>query len=144
MALIGCSFDTKEEAQTEFVSSDGARLLLSDTVSPNEEYIGSVIDTVYYNVEVFQRSDNLIIVNADSNSDLFDKTQYTLKCDRVLTEADIEAEWLTESGGTTPTKDDRWATVQVSVLEDGEVVSQRNISYTQNSIETVIDSINQN
>jgi hypothetical protein len=118
--------------------------LLSDTVSPNEEYIGSVIDTVYYNVEVFQRSDNLIIVNADSNSDLFDKTQYTLKCDRVLTEADIEAEWLTESGGTTPTKDDRWATVQVSVLEDGEVVSQRNISYTQNSIETVIDSINQN
>jgi hypothetical protein len=140
--MFGCSTkETNEEGN--FVSYEDAKLLFQETVSPNKEYVETDDEIVYYTVEIYQNGDNSIVVNADSNAVFFDKMQYVLEFDKTISETDIDVEWTTIMGNPKPTKDDQLAIAQVSIPENGEIISQRKINFLKKGIEIIIDTINQ-
>jgi hypothetical protein len=140
--MFGCSTkETNEEGN--FVSYEDAKLLFQETVSPNKEYVETDDEIVYYTVEIYQNGDNSIVVNADSNAVFFDKMQYVLEFDKTISETDIDVEWTTIMGNPEPTKDDQLAIAQVSISENGEIISQRKINFFKKGIEIIIDTINQ-
>lgn len=140
--LFGCS--TKDaEKDSGLLSTEDAMLLCEETVSPNKEYVESVDDVVNYTVEIYQNKDKVIIVNADSNSALFEKVQYVLKYDKPISEPAITIEWTTLMGNPEGAEDDQLAVAQVSISENDEIISQRKINFANKGIEIIIDTINQ-
>jgi hypothetical protein len=69
--------------------------------------------------------------------------QYVLEFDKTISETDIDVEWTTIMGNPEPTKDDQLAIAQVSISENGEIISQRKINFFKKGIEIIIDTINQ-
>jgi hypothetical protein len=69
--------------------------------------------------------------------------QYVLEFDKKISETDIDVEWTTIMGNPEPTKDDQLAIAQVSISENGEIISQRKINFFKKGIEIIIDTINQ-
>ena len=88
LLLSGC-FSGSSDAASALVSTDKMQLIDSQTVYPNPQDTADEEDRVYYTVEVYQDKDNTILVQADSNFKLFEKTQYTVDFDQVLTKADV-------------------------------------------------------
>ena len=134
LATVGCA--TKENKETNnSAAAETADLLYQATVSPNEQYAESDEDVVYYTVEVYQNEENDIIVSADSNSEFFDRMQYVILCNQKILEADIQVEWTTLMGNPKPAKDDQLAVAQVTISENGEIISQRKINFAGKAIE---------
>ena len=130
LATVGCA--TKENKETNnSAAAETADLLYQATVSPNEQYTESDADVVYYTVEIYQNEENDIIVSADSNSEFFDSMQYVIPCDEKISEADIQVEWTTLMGNPKPVKDDQLAVAQVTISENGEIISQRKINFAR-------------
>ena len=130
LATVGCA--TKENKETNnSAAAEAADLLYQATVSPNEQYTESDADVVYYTVEIYQNEENDIIVSADSNSEFFDSMQYVIPCDEKISEADIQVEWTTLMGNPKPAKDDQLAVAQVTISENGEIISQRKINFAR-------------
>ena len=130
LATVGCA--TKENKETNnSAAAEAADLLYQATVSPNEQYTESDADVVYYTVEIYQNEENDIIVSADSNSEFFDSMQYVIPCDEKISEADIQVEWTTLMGNPKPAKDDQLAVAQVTISENGEIISQRKINFAK-------------
>lgn len=141
LATVGCA--TKENKETNnSAAAETADLLYRATVSPNEQYTESDADVVYYTVEVYQNEENDIVVNADSNSAFFDSMQYVIPCDEKISEADIQVEWTTLMGNPKPAKDDQLAVAQVTISENGEIISQRKINFAGKAIEVIADAGN--
>ena len=140
LATVGCA--TKENKETNnSAAAETADLLYQATVSPNEQYAESDEDVVYYTVEVYQNEEN-IIVSADSNSEFFDRMQYVILCNKKILEADIQVEWTTLMGNPKPAKDDQLAVAQVTISENGEIISQRKINFARKAIEVIADAGN--
>lgn len=55
--------------------------------------------------------------------------QYVIPCDEKISEADIQVEWTTLMGNPKPEKDDQLAVAQVTISENGEIISQRKINF---------------
>ena len=91
---------------------------------------------------VYQNEENGIIVSADSNSEFFDRMQYVIPCDEKISEADIQVEWTTLMGNPKPAKDDQLAVAQVTISENGEIISQRKINFARKAIEVIADAGN--
>ena len=141
LATVGCA--TKENKETNnTAATEAADLLYQATVSPNEQYTESDADVVYYTVEIYQNEENDIIVSADSNSEFFDSMQYVIPCDEKISEADIQVEWTTLMGNPKPAKDDQLAVAQVTISENGEIISQRKINLARKAIEVIADAGN--
>ena len=141
LATVGCA--TKENKETNNSAAvEAADLLYQATVSPNEQYTESDADVVYYTVEIYQNEENDIIVSADSNSECFDRMQYVILCDKKILEADIQVEWTTLMGNPKPAKDDQLAVAQVTISENGEIISQRKINFARKAIEVIADAGN--
>ena len=141
LATVGCA--TKENKETNnSAAAEAADLLYQATVSPNEQYTESDADVVYYTVEIYQNEENDIIVSADSNSEVFDRMQYVIPCDEKIAEADIQVEWTTLMGNPKPAKDDQLAVAQVTISENGEIISQRKINFARKAIEVIADAGN--
>ena len=141
LATVGCA--TKENKETNNSAAvEAADLLYQATVSPNEQYTESDADVVYYTVEIYQNEENDIVVNADSNSAFFDSMQYVIPCDEKISEADIQVEWTTLMGNPKPAKDDQLAVAQVTISENGEIISQRKINFARKAIEVIADGGN--
>lgn len=141
LATVGCA--TKENKETNnSAAAETADLLYQATVSPNEQYTESDADVVYYTVEIYQNEENDIVVNADSNSAFFDSMQYVIPCDEKISEADIQVEWTTLMGNPKPAKDDQLAVAQVTISENGEIISQRKINFVRKAIEVIADAGN--
>ena len=98
----------------------------------------------YYTVEVYQDKDNTILVQADSNFKLFEKTQYTVDFDQVLTKADVSIRWTTLMGSTEATQDDELAIADISLSHGGTVFSEKKINFVTKAIDIVVDGIEKN
>ena len=130
LATAGCAAKDNK-ATNNSADAEAADLLYQATVSPNEQYTESDADVVYYTVEIYQNEENGIIVSADSNSEFFDRMQYVIPCDEKISEADIQVEWTTLMGNPKPVKDDQLAVAQVTISENGEIISQRKINFAR-------------
>lgn len=141
LATVGCTTRKNEESNNP-AAAEAADLLYQATVSPNEQYAEADADIVYYTVEIYQNEENDIIVSADSNSAFFDRMQYVISCDEKISEADVQVEWTTLMGSPRPAKDDQLAVAQVTISENGEIISQRKINFARKAIEVIADAGN--
>jgi hypothetical protein len=136
--ITGCS--VKEDGrQNDVISAVDTNLLFQQTVSPNKDYAESEDEIVYYTVEIYQKEDNSVVVSADSNAVFFDKMQYVLELDKKISETDIDVKWTTITGNPEPAKDDQLAVAQVTVYQNGEVMSRRKINFFQKGIEIITE-----
>ena len=143
LLLSGC-FSGSSDAASALVSTDKMQLIDSQTVYPNPQDTADKEDRVYYTVEVYQDKDNTILVQADSNFKLFEKTQYTVDLDQALTKADVSIKWTTLMGSTEATQDDELAIADISLSHDGTVFSEKKINFVTKAIDIVIDGIEKN
>ena len=127
-------FNQKEKIKKE-------NLIMKETVSPNEDYVDSEKDKVFYTIKIYQ-NDNHIIVRSSSNSAFTKKMEYKIKYDKKITKEDIQIEWTTLMGDTNYTKENEIAVAVVTLSYQGEVFSQRKISFVGKAIDTVVDAIN--
>ena len=63
--------------------------------------------------------------------------QYVILCNKKILEADIQVEWTTLMGNPKPAKDDQLAVAQVTISENGEIISQRKINFARKAIEVL-------
>lgn len=143
LLLSGC-FSGSSDVASALVSTDNMQLIDSQTVYPNPQDTADKEDRVYYTVEVYQDKDNTILVQADSNFKLFEKTQYTVDFDQVLTKADVSIRWTTLMGSTEATQDDELAIADISLSHDGTVFSEKKINFVTKAIDIVVDGIEKN
>lgn len=143
LLLSGC-FSDSSDAASALVSTDKMQLIDSQTVYPNPQDTANKEDRVYYTVEVYQDKDNTILVQADSNFKLFEKTQYTVDFDQVLTKADVSIRWTTLMGSTEATQDDELAIADISLSHGGTVFSEKKINFVTKAIDIVVDGIEKN
>ncbi len=142
LLLSGCASGSSDASS--LVSTDKMQLIDSQTVYPNPQDTASKEDRVYYTVEVYQEKDNTILVQADSNFKLFEKTQYTVDFDQTITKSDVSIKWTTLMGSTESSQDDELAVADISLLHNGTVFSEKKINFVTKAIDIVVDSIDKN
>lgn len=143
-ALCGIGFLSKDDTadlSKGFLSSD--ELICEATVSPNEDYVAEEEERVVYEVKVYQKKDNTIIVTANSNSDFFDEMQYELEYDKTISKSDVSIVWTTLMGNQEVTEEDQIALANVSISSNGEVFSERTINFFEKGIEIIVETIDQ-
>lgn len=143
LLLSGC-FSGSSDAASALVSTDKMQLIDSQTVYPNPQDTADKEDRVYYTVEVYQDKDNTILVQANSNFKLFEKTQYTVDFDQALTKSDVSIKWTTLMGSTEATQDDELAIADISLSHGGTVFSEKKINFVTKAIDIVVDGIEKN
>lgn len=117
-------------------------LIHEETVSPNENYVSSDEEKVFYTIKVY-KNDNTIVVKSSSNTPFTKELQYEIKYDQELTKNDVKIEWTTLMGDTNYTEENQIAVAVVTLSHNGEIFSQRKISFVSNVIDIIVDAINQ-
>ena len=115
-------------------------VVFEETVSPNEKYVSSEADVVYYTVRVTQAAPGTATVSAESNSGFFDPVSYEVACDGELSTDDVSVEWTTLMGGTEPSEDDQIAVAVVSVRTSDGSMDERKISFVTRALEIVAEA----
>ena len=141
LILSGCASNSSDHASS-LRSTDNMQKIDTQTVYPNPEASGE--DRVYYTVDVYQDTDHTILVQADSNFQLFEKTQYTIAYDQAITNSDVSIKWTTLMGSTQPSQDDELAIADISLSHNGTVFSEKKINFVTKAIDIVVDIIDQN
>ncbi len=141
LILSGCASGSSDHTSS-LLSTDNMQKIDTQTVYPNPEASGD--DRVYYTVDVYQDTDHTILVQADSNFKLFEKTQYTIAYDQAITKSDVSIKWTTLMGSTQPSQDDELAIADISLSHDGTVFSEKKINFVTKAIDIVVDTIDQN
>ena len=116
-------------------------LIYEETVSPNEDYVSSDEEKVYYTIKIYKNNDK-IIVKSSSNTPFTEELQYEIKYEQEINTNDIKVEWTTLMGNTNYTEKDQIAIAVVTLSHNGEIFSQRKISFVNNAIDIIIDTIN--
>ena len=143
--FIGCSSKNSNKDDSSFIPTANDELICEETISPNKEYVTSGEDIVNYTIQIYQNTENDdIIVNADSNSGFFEKTQYVLDYDKPISKSDVNIEWTTLMGNPKYTEKDQLAVANVSISSNNDVFSKRKINFFSKGIEIIVDTINQN
>ena len=143
LLLSGCSSGSSD-ASSALISTDKMQLIDSQTVYPNPQDTATKEDRVYYTIDVYQDTDHTILVQADSNFKLFEKTQYTVDFDQAITKSDISVKWTTLMGSTKPSQDDELAIADISLSHNGTAFSEKKINFVTKAIDIVVDTIDKN
>jgi len=141
--LAACSSKSADNP-SNLVSTESAKLIYEETISPNKAYVTSDEDIVNYYIKIYQDKNYKIIVKAGSNSAFFDDQQYTLDYDKQIAEEDITVNWITLMGNSEASESDQLAVAKVSISNNGVVFSERKINFAKNAIDIIVDIINQN
>ena len=115
-------------------------LICEETVSPNENYVSSGEEKVFYTIKVYKKENN-IIVKSSSNTPFAKELQYEIKSDKDITKDNIKIEWTTLMGDTNFTKENQIGIAVVTLSYDDEIFSQRKISFVSNAIDVIVDTI---
>lgn len=137
---MGIYFMIDKKGNKSDVSPNTA-LIYEETVSPNEKYVLNARDIVYYTIRVYQDKNHMITVSADSNSLLFEATDYSVPFDQELLESDVHIKWMTLSGSTEETEENQWGLAEVTISQNGEVVSQKRVSFVSKGVKAITDVI---
>lgn len=137
LGTTGCS---SKESEDSGAISKGKRIF-EETISPNKDYVENEKDVVYHTVEIYQNSDNVIIVTSKSTSAFFKPLQYEVESDTSITKSDIDVEWTTSMGNPDPTKEDQLHIACVSVSQNGKLLDKRKINFANGAFEIIEDVI---
>ena len=86
LMIGGCS---QGETETDLLADNDESLIYEETISPNEDYVSSQDDIVYYTIRFYQDEDDKITVTADSNDLLFEKMEYEVPADVRISKENI-------------------------------------------------------
>ena len=128
LVLLGCS------------TTSAGTVVFEETVSPNEKYVSSKADVVYYTVRVTQAVPGTVTVSAESNSGLFEPVSYEVACDGELSADDVSVEWTTLMGGTEPSENDQIAVAVVSVNTGDGGTDEHKVSFVTRALEMVSEA----
>lgn len=134
-ALFGCG------SQSDGRGAASGEVVFEETVSPNEDYVSSEDDVVYYTVRVTQDGSGTATVAAESSSAFFDSVSYEVECGGSLEPGDVSVEWTTVMGGAESSEDDQLAVAEVSVRASEGDVDVRKIDFVNGALEIVSESI---
>ncbi len=140
LGLAGCSSEDAEKTDN-LISTQNMKLIYGETISPNKEYVKNEEDIVNYTVEIYQDEDNMILVKSKSNSEFFEPLQYEFEFDTSVTKSNVDIEWTTLMGNSTPTENDQLSIAYVSISENGKDLSTIKISFVNRGIEIIEDTL---
>lgn len=112
-----------------------------ESVSPNKEYVSEKKDIVHYTIKVYQDDDYTVYVYVNSNSPVFENTNYSVDYNQKLSKEDIQIKWMTLSGSTEPKENDQLGLANVKILKDGSVVNEKVISFVGKGVKAITDVI---
>lgn len=112
-----------------------------DTVSPNKKYVSNKKDIVHYTIKIYQEDKNKVYVYAESNSPIFENTNYRVDYNQKISKKDIQIKWMTLSGSTEAKKSDQLGLANVKILKDGSVVNEKVISFVGKGVKAITDVI---
>ena len=138
--LGGCSSQDTGTTNNDVTTQNG-KLIYEETISPNKEYVENEEDVVNYTVEIYQDENNKILVSSKSNSGLYEPAQYELDFNTSITESDVDVEWTTLMGESTPTENDQLSIAYVSISENGKDTIKIKISFVNGGIEIIEDAL---
>ncbi|WP_027636023.1 hypothetical protein ACQR2L_10185 [Clostridium butyricum] len=144
ISIVGYLSKNRQKTTNSFVDTTINELVYEETLSPNEKYVQSEKDIVNYTIQIHQNKNNDIIVNADSNSDFFNKIQYILEYDKPISKTDVMIQWTTLMGNTEPTKENQLVNANISISSDGNIFNERKINFISNEVKLIIDTLNKN
>lgn len=128
LVLLGCG------------ATSAGTVIFEETISPNEKYVSSEADVVYYTVRVTQAAPGTATVSAESNSGFFEPVSYEVACDGELSADDVSVEWTTLMGNPEPSEDDQIAVAVVSVNTGDETTDERKISFVTRALEMAAEA----
>ncbi len=128
LVLLGCG------------ATSAGTVIFEETVSPNEKYVSSEADVVYYTVRVSQAEPGTATVSTESNSGFFEPVSYEVACDGELSADDVSVEWTTLMGNPEPSEDDQIAVAVVSVRTGDGSVDERKVSFVTGALEMVAEA----
>lgn len=140
LCLFGCASQPEAESQQAAPEQADAAPVFEETVSPNEDYVASPEDVVYYTVHVTQDASGMATVSTESNSGFFEPVSYQVECGQTLSADDVEVRWTTLMGGTEPSEDDQIAVADVSVQTADGTVDERKIVFVTGALEMIAKS----
>ena len=133
-------FIFQNETDTSTSNKD-LTLIYEEKVSPNKEYVSNKKDIVHYTIKIYQEDKNKVYVYAESNSPVFENTNYSVDYNQKLSKEDIQIKWMTLSGSTEPKENDQLGLANVKILKDGSVVNEKVISFVSKGVKTITDVI---
>ena len=128
LVLLGCG------------ATSAGTVVFEETVSPNEKYVSSEADVVYYTVRVTQAAPGTATVSAESNSGFFEPVSYEVACDGELSSDDVSVGWTTLMGNPEPSEDDQIAVAVVSVRTGDGGTDERKVSFVTGALEMVAEA----
>lgn len=137
MLLPGCQANEPDQ-------KDLGTLVYEETLSPNEAYVTAQEDVVAYHISVYQKTDWTVVVQATSNSPLFEEQEYTVACDGAITEQDVTVTWTTLMGSDQASEEDQLSVATVTISQEDQELSQRKINFASGAIEIIVDAVDQN
>ena len=128
LVLLGCG------------ATSAGTVIFEETISPNEKYVSSEADVVYYTVRVTQAAPGTATVSAESNSGFFEPVSYEVACDGELSADDVSVEWTTLMGNPEPSEDDQIAVAVVSVNTGDGGTDEHKISFVTRALEMAAEA----
>lgn len=141
MALAcGCAAHAGGRGSSAVTGRSEGDVVFEDACSPNERYVSSEDDVVYYTVRVTQDDSHAVTVTAESNWALFDPVSYTVACDRPLSEDDVSVEWTTAMGGSEDSEDDQLCVAVISVDTGRGGTDTRKVNFASRALDMVAEA----
>ena len=125
IVLCLCLFFIFQNEKDTSTSNKDLTLVYEETVSPNKKYVSDKKDIVHYTIKIYQEDKNTVQVHAESNSPIFENTNYSVDYNQKLSKEDIQIKWMTLSGSTEAKKSDQLGLANVKILKDGCELSNR-------------------
>lgn len=141
IVLCLCLFFIFQIEKDTSTSNKDLTLIYEETVSPNKKYVSNKKDIVHYTIKIYQEDKNTVQVHAESNSPVFENTNYSVDYNQKLSKEDIQIKWMTLSGSTEAKKSDQLGLANVKILKDGSVVNEKVISFVGKGVKAITDVI---
>lgn len=141
VVLCLCLFFIFQIEKDTSTSNKDLTLIYKETVSPNKKYVSNKKDIVHYTIKIYQEDKNTVQVHAESNSPIFENTNYRVDYNQKLSKEDIQIKWMTLSGSTKAKKNDQIGLANVKILKDGSVVNEKVISFVGKGVKAITDVI---
>lgn len=141
IVLCLCLFFIFQIEKDTSTSNKDLTLIYEEKVSPNKEYVSNKKDIVHYTIKIYQEDKNKVYVYAESNSPIFENTNYRVDYKQKISKEDIQIKWMTLSGSTEPKKSDQLGLANVKILKDGSVVNEKVISFVGKGVKAITDVI---
>lgn len=141
IVLCLCLFFIFQIEKDTSTSNEDLTLIYEETVSPNKKYVSNKKDIVHYTIKIYQEDKNKVYVYAESNSPVFENTNYSVDYNQKLSKEDIQIKWMTLSGSTEAKKSDQLGLANVKILKDGSVVNEKVICFVGKGVKAITDVI---